>query len=90
MEDLSFTGTLVKSYVHRGILKTKSNICDGVFFNSVKPYFKNVINLMELSLGSIFYTTHPIMKKILTVKTQENNSFVNNGKTFFWKFEITQ
>ena len=45
---------------------------------------------MELSLGSIFYTTHPIMEKILTVKTQENNSFVNNGKTFFSKFEITQ
>ena len=37
------------------------------FFTSVKPYFKKVLNLIKLPLGSSFYTTHPFVKK--TVKT---------------------
>ena len=40
-----------------------------LFFTLVKPYFKNALNSIELPLGSIFYTTHPFVKKILTVKT---------------------
>ena len=35
-----------------------------VFFTLVKPYFKNVLNSIELPLGSIFYTTHPFREKI--------------------------
>ena len=33
------------------------------FFSSVKPYYINVLNSIELPLGSIFYTTHPFVKK---------------------------
>ena len=29
-----------------------------LFFTLVKPYFKNVLNSIELPYGSIFYTTH--------------------------------
>ena len=36
---------------------------------SVKPYFKNLLNSIELPLGSIFYTTQPFVKKLTTVKT---------------------
>ena len=39
------------------------------FFSYVKPYFKNVLNSIELSLVSIFYTTHPLVKNLTTVKT---------------------
>ena len=46
------------SYFHRGIFRTKLNIYNGAFFTSVKPYFKNVLNSIELPLGCIFYTTH--------------------------------
>ena len=45
------------------------NICNRAFFTSVKPYFKNVLNSIELPLGSIFYTTHPFVKKLINVKT---------------------
>ena len=38
------------------------HICNRPFFTSVKPYFKNVLNSIELPLGSIFYTTHPFVK----------------------------
>ena len=38
------------------------------FFTSVKTYFKNVLNSIELPLDSIFYTTHPFIKKLTTVK----------------------
>ena len=48
---------------------TKLNIYDGTFFTSVKPYFKNVLNLIQLLLGSIFYTTHPFVKKLTTLET---------------------
>ena len=43
--------------------RTKLNIYDGAFFTLVKPYFKNVHNSIKLPLGSIFYTTHPFVKK---------------------------
>ena len=40
-----------------------------LFFTFIKPYFKNILNSIELPLGSIFYTTHPFVKKLTTVKT---------------------
>ena len=49
--------------------RTKLNIYDGAFFTLVKPYFKNVHNSIKLPLGSIFYTTHPFVKKLTTLKT---------------------
>ena len=57
------------------IFRTKPNIYDGAFFTSVKSYFKNVLNSIELPLGSIFYTTHPFVKKLTTVKTQGEKAF---------------
>ena len=57
------------SYGHRRIFRTKSNIYDEAFFTSVKPYFKNVPNSIELPLSCIFYTTHPFVKKLTTLKT---------------------
>ena len=57
------------SYAHRGIFRTKSNIYDGPFFTLVNPHFKNILNLIELALGSIFYVTHPFVKKLTTLKT---------------------
>ena len=45
------------------------------FFTSVKPYFKNVLNSIEFPLGSIFYTTHPFVKKLTTVKTSAEKVF---------------
>ena len=53
----------MESYVH--IFRTKPNIYKGAFFTLVKPYFKNVLNLIKLPLGSSFCTTHPFMKKIM-------------------------
>ena len=35
----------------------------------VKPDFKNVLDSIELLLGSIFYTAHPFVKKLTTLKT---------------------
>ena len=40
----------------------------GAFFTSVKPYFKNVLNSIELPLSSFFYITHPFLKKLTTLK----------------------
>ena len=70
----------MESYIRRGIFKTKLNIYSGAFFSLVKPYFKNVLNLIELPLGSSFSTTHPFVKKLTTVKTL---SFVSNRTIFF-------
>ena len=56
-------------YAHRGTFRTTSNIYDGAFFTSVKPYFKNVLNSIQFPLGSIFYTSHPFVKKLTTLKT---------------------
>ena len=49
--------------------RTKQNIYDGNFLTLVKPYFKNVLNSIKLSLGSIFFTIHPFVKKLTTVKS---------------------
>ena len=34
-----------------------------LFFISVKPYFKNILNSIELPLGCIFYATQSFVKK---------------------------
>ena len=80
----------MESYVHRGIFRIKLEIYDGAFVTSVKPYFKNVLNSIKLPLGSIFCITHPIVKKLTTVKTLGQKSFVNNRTIFFSKFQIMQ
>ena len=73
----------MESYVHKGIFRTKSNIYDRAFFTSVKPCFKNVLNWIELPLGSIFYTVHHFVEKLTTVKLWEKKYFVNNRIIFF-------
>ena len=81
----------MESYVHKGIFRTKSNIYDGAFFTSVKPYFKNVLNSIELPLGSIFYAPNPFVKKLSTLKTSretEKKSFFQNSITQ-WNGVIT-
>ena len=60
------------------------------FFHFGQPYFKNILNSTELPLSSIFYTTHPFMKKLTTLKTSGEKSFVNNGTFLFSKFKIMQ
>ena len=65
----------MESFVLKGIFRTKSKIYDGAFFTSVKPYFKGVLNSIELPLGSIFCTTHPFVKKLSTVKTSGEKVF---------------
>ena len=62
----------MENYVHRGIFRTKFIIYNGAFFNSVKPYFENILNSIELPLGSSFCTTHLFVKKLTTVKKGEN------------------
>ena len=81
-------GKILKNFVHRGTLGTKLNIYSGAFFTSVKPYFKNVLNLIELPLGFIFYATHPFVKKLTTLKTLGEK--VLTMEHFFPKFEIMQ
>ena len=75
----------MESYAHKGIFRTKSKIYDGGFFTSVKPYFKNVLNSIKLPLGSTFCTTHPFVKKPITVKLWEKTSFVDNRTIFIFQ-----
>ena len=67
---------LMRSYVHRGIFKTKLNICDGAFFTLVKPYFKNILN--QITFRFHFLHNSPFRKKLTTMK-----SLVHNGTIFF-------
>ena len=77
----------------RGIFRTKLKIYDGAFFTSVEPYFKNVFYSIELPLDSIFYTTHPFVKKLTTMKSSGEvihyfkyygqNIFFNNNIALF-------
>ena len=92
-------GKTLNKFIHRGIFRTKANIYSGAFFTSVKPYFKNVLNSIELPLGSIFYTTHPFMKKLTTLKTLgervltmelffSRNSKLHNGMASVFQISI--
>ena len=45
-----FKEMLNVKHAHRGIFRTKLNIYDGAIFTSVKLYFKNVLNSIELPL----------------------------------------
>ena len=78
-------------YVHRGIFKSKSNINDGAFFISVKPYFKNILNLIKLPLGSIFIQLTLSWKKLTTVKTSGEKVFCqqwNNSFFGIWNYAM--
>ena len=46
-------------------LEPSQNIFNQAFFTFVKPDFKNVLNSIELPLGSIFCTTQAKEKKLL-------------------------
>ena len=76
------------SYAHRGISRTNSNIYDGAFSTSVKPYL-NELNLIELPLSFIFYTAHPFMKKLIIENFRRKNILFMEH-FFFLKFEIMQ
>ena len=39
--------------------------------------------IRSIPLDSIFYTTHPFVKKTYNWKLREKKSFVNNGTIFF-------
>ena len=75
-------GKTLKNFIHRGIFRTKSNIYSGLFFTLVKPYFNNILNLIKLPLGSIFYLTHLFMEKTYNSKNFGRKS-LNDGTLFF-------
>ena len=70
---------LMRSYVHRGIFKTKLNICDGAFFTLVKPYFKNILN--QITFRFHFLHNSPFRKK-----TYDHEKSCSQWNNFF--FEI--
>ena len=74
----------MQSYAHRCIFRTTSNIYIGAFFTLVKPYFKNKLNPIELSLSSFFKQLTLSWKNLQLWKLWEKKSLVNNG-TFFLK-----
>ena len=49
----------------------------------VKPYFKNVHNSIELPLGSIFYITHPFVKKTYNCKNIRRKCLLLTMEQFF-------
>ena len=59
------------------------------FFTSVKGYFENVLNSIELPLGSMVYTTNTFVKK-LTAQNFKRKSLLLTMEQFFPKFQITQ
>ena len=72
------------------MFRNKLNIYDGALFTSVKPYFKNVLNSIELPLGSIFFpqltlgekthnSEHFGRKSLLTIEHFFRNSKLRNG-----------
>ena len=66
--------------------RTTSNIHDGAFFTLVKGYFKNVLDSVELPLGSIVYTIHTVVKK-LTAEKFERKSLLLTMEQFLSKFQ---
>ena len=66
------------------------SIFNGAFFTSVKPYFKNVLNLIELLLGYIFYITHSFVKKLNCGNLWIKSLLLTVEQFFFLKFEIMQ
>ena len=79
----------MQSHAHRGIFRTKLNIYDGAFFTSVKPYFKNILDSIELPLSSIFTQLTVSWKKLTTLKTSGESLLLTIEHSFL-KFEITQ
>ena len=72
------------------MFRTKSNIYDGAFFTLFKPYFRNILNSIELPSGFIFYTTNPLVKKVSTLKALGEKVYCEKWNIFFSKFKITQ
>ena len=78
----------MKSFVHKGIFKTKMNIYNGAFFSLIKPYFKNILNSIELPLGSIFCPTHPFVKNLTTENFRRKSILLTIEQFLFSKLEI--
>ena len=51
---------------------------------------KYILNSIKLPIGSIFYTTHPFVKKPTTLKTSGEKELLLTIELFFSDFKITQ
>ena len=60
-----------------------------LFFTSVKLYFKNVLNSIELPYGSIFYTTHIFGKNLQPWKLREKSLLLTIEQFFFETWNYT-
>ena len=54
-----------------------------LFFTLVKPYFKNVLNLIKLLLGSFFLHNSPFREKTYHRENFERKSLLLTMKLFF-------
>ena len=77
----------MESYVHRRIYRTKSNIYNERAFSkygltSVKPYFENILNLIELPLGSRFHNS-PFYEKVYNCENFGRKSLLLTIELFF-------
>ena len=77
----------MESYAHKGIIRAKSKIYDRAFITSVKPYFKNALNSIELPLLSIFCTTYlPFREKTYNCENIGRKSLLlTMEQSFFFK-----
>ena len=75
----------LKSCAHRGVFRTKSNICNETFFTLIKPYFK----FDRIAFRFHFLHNSPFCEKLTTPKTS-GESLLLTMEHFFLKFEIMQ
>ena len=64
----------------QGIFRTKSNIYDGAFFTSVKPYFKNVLKFH-------FLLNSPFRQKTYNSENARSKSLLLTIEHFFFKIQ---
>ena len=69
-----FFGKTLQSYVHRSIFRTESNIYDGAFFTSVKPYI-----LKMYFIRSNFPSKFQIMHTMASSQKMNKKGFLNNN-----------
>ena len=75
----------MESYVHKGVFRTKSNIYDGAFFTSVKPNFKNVLNVIAFRYH--FLHNSFFREKVCNCGRKSRRKSLVNNRTIFI-FEI--
>ena len=76
---------LNENHGHRGISRTTLNIYDGASLTSVKLYFKNVLNSIELPLSSILYATHPFVRQKIHRRCSLRKGVLRNFAKFIGK-----